>query len=123
MNGQGIRSRAVILILGMLLMVSAWPPTAMAGGTERIVAVGDVHGSLEGLTTILEEAGVIDASGKWVGGSTTFVQVGDLLDRGLYLREVMDLLMRLQREGQAGRWRSHLHAGKSRRHEPSGSCS
>lgn len=100
MNGKGVRFQAVILVLAVLVLVSAWQPTATAGGTERIVAVGDVHGSLESLTLILEEAGIINASGKWVGGSTTFVQVGDLLDRGLYLREVMDLLMRLQREAK-----------------------
>lgn len=100
MNGRGFRSQAVIVVLAILVVVSVWPLNATAGGTERIVAVGDVHGSLEGLTAILEETGVIDPSGKWAGGSTTFVQVGDLLDRGLYLREVMDLLMRLQREAK-----------------------
>ncbi|MEN8164710.1 MAG: metallophosphoesterase, partial [Acidobacteriota bacterium] len=38
--------------------------------------------------------------GHWIGGSTTLIQVGDLLDRGLDLREVMDLLMKLQREAR-----------------------
>lgn len=100
MKSKGIRFQSIVLVLAVLVAVSLWSSRVAAGGPERLVAVGDVHGSLEGLTTILEEAGLIDAAGKWVGGSTTFVQVGDLLDRGLFLREVMDLLMRLQDEAE-----------------------
>ncbi len=88
----------VIVLLAFLFLVLAGLPFAFAGGPDRVVAVGDVHGSLEGLTGILEEAGVIDASRRWIGGSTTLIQQGDLLDRGLHVREVMDLLMRLQHE-------------------------
>lgn len=71
-----------------------------AGGIElpRVVAVGDVHGSIDGLTSILGEAGLIDTTGSWTGGSATLIQLGDLLDRGIRLREVLDLLMRLELE-------------------------
>jgi hypothetical protein len=65
---------------------------------DRVVAVGDVHGSIDGLTTILRTAGLIDDSNTWIGGGATLVQTGDLLDRGIHLRDVMDLLMRLQAE-------------------------
>jgi hypothetical protein len=68
----------------------------MAGG--RVVAVGDVHGTVDGLTGILRAADLIDESNTWVGGDATLVQTGDLLDRGVDLQEVMDLLMRLQAE-------------------------
>ncbi len=95
---KGIQSRRMIVVLAVMFLCGAWLPLADAGDPERIVAVGDVHGSVEGLTGILEEAGVIDASGRWIGESMTLVQQGDLLDRGLQVREVMDLLMRLQRE-------------------------
>jgi hypothetical protein len=71
-----------------------------AGGRElsRVVAIGDVHGSIDGLTSILSEAGLIDETGSWSGGSATLIQLGDLLDRGVRLREVLDLLMRLELE-------------------------
>jgi hypothetical protein len=65
---------------------------------DRVVGVGDVHGSIDGLTTILRTAGLIDDSNAWIGGDATLVQTGDLLDRGIHLRDVMDLLMRLQAE-------------------------
>lgn len=64
----------------------------------RLVAVGDIHGSIEGLTTILQAAGLIDANGRWSGGTATFVQTGDFTDRGAHVRDVMDLLMRLEDE-------------------------
>jgi len=66
--------------------------------TSRVVAVGDVHGGLAGLQTILEAAGVIDDAGHWAGGTAILVQTGDVLDRGADDRAVMDLLMRLQQE-------------------------
>jgi len=70
-------------------------------GTTRIVAVGDVHGNFEGLTSILQTAGIIDAKQDWAGGKTIFVQTGDITDRGNGVRQALDLLMRL--EGQAKR--------------------
>jgi hypothetical protein len=72
------------------------PVVAAAGG--RVVAIGDVHGSFSGLTTILAESGLIDADLHWTGGDATLVQTGDLLDRGVDVREVVELLMRLQAE-------------------------
>ena len=77
-----VRRRHLVLVfaLAMALSVSA----AHAG---RIVAVGDVHGNFEGLTSILQEAGVLDENLKWVGGDTTYIQLGDLFDRGLKVRE------------------------------------
>jgi hypothetical protein len=71
------------------------------GAAPRIVAVGDVHGSFEGLTGILQAAGIIDAKQQWAGGTTTFVQTGDIFDRGTGVIQALDLVMRL--EGQAKR--------------------
>ncbi len=82
-----------------LTLIIAFAPGAAAG--ERIVAVGDVHGSYEGLVAILQHAELIDSDTHWIGGDTTLVQTGDLLDRGLDVREVMDLLIRLQGEAAA----------------------
>ena len=62
------------------------------------MAIGDVHGSIDGLMSILSEADLIDETGSWSGGSATLIQLGDLLDRGVRLREVLDLLMRLELE-------------------------
>ncbi len=81
------------------LMLAAILLTAFgAAAGERIVAVGDIHGSYDGLVSILQRAELIDAETHWIGGEATLVQVGDIFDRGLHLREALDLLIRLQEE-------------------------
>jgi hypothetical protein len=68
-----------------------------------VVAIGDVHGDFDDFVAILQHTGLIDKQNHWTGGKTTFVQVGDLLDRGPKPREVMDLMMTLEKEAkQAG---------------------
>lgn len=99
------------LLLVPLLAAGAALPQASAGpatfdpcdvsGVERVVAVGDVHGAYEQFTAILRAARVIDERGHWAGGRTHFVQVGDLVDRGPASRQVLDLMMRLEREAPA----------------------
>ena len=93
-NAMIRRMKAVPTVLALLLLCTA------AAGAEsgRILAIGDVHGAYDPLAEILRSAGVIDAQARWVGGDATLVQVGDFLDRGEGVLEVMDLLMRLQRE-------------------------
>ncbi len=76
---------------------------ASAGAGDRIVAVGDLHGNVGALTTILRETGLADENLRWTGGATTLVQMGDIVDRAPRLREVLDLLIRLEGEAaQAG---------------------
>ena len=63
-----------------------------------VFAIGDVHGSFDGFVAILRRSGLIDDQHHWTGGKATLVQTGDLLDRGPKPREVMDLLMSLEKE-------------------------
>lgn len=66
----------------------------------RIVAIADIHGALEPVVAILQSAGLIDARQRWTGGRARLVQTGDFLDRGEPVREVMELLMRLEDEAR-----------------------
>jgi hypothetical protein len=66
--------------------------------TERVVAVGDVHGAYTNFVAILRAAGLIDTRERWTGGRAILVQTGDVLDRGDDSRRVLDLLRRLERE-------------------------
>ncbi len=76
--------------------------------TERVVAIGDVHGGYEQFQSILRAAGLIDGRRRWTGGRTVFVQTGDVLDRGSESREVIDLLRRMERD--ASRAGGQVHA-------------
>jgi hypothetical protein len=73
-------------------------PAAAQQAPSRIVAVGDVHGAFEEFTAVLQTVGLIDGRRAWTGGTATFVQTGDVVDRGAKQRECLDLLMDLQRQ-------------------------
>ena len=66
--------------------------------TERIVAVGDVHGAFDQFVAILRTAGLIDNRQRWTGGKAVFVQTGDLTDRGPASRQAIDFLRKLEPE-------------------------
>ncbi|MCA1585954.1 MAG: metallophosphoesterase [Acidobacteria bacterium] len=87
-------------LVGTLLVFAV---SLAAADPPRIVAIGDIHGSLDGLVTILGRAGLIDAARHWSGGDATLVQTGDYTDRGTDVRAVMDLLMALENEAKAAR--------------------
>src|SRR5262245_29092303 len=71
--------------------------------SERVVAIGDVHGAYDRFVAILRAAGLVDGRARWIGGRSILVQTGDVLDRGPASRRVLDLLRQLERDaGRAG---------------------
>lgn len=50
--------------------------------TNRIIAIGDIHGDFDVLLIALFKAKCINIKGNWIGGNTIVVQLGDILDRG-----------------------------------------
>jgi hypothetical protein len=74
------------------------PPVCNITTTERVVAVGDVHGAYTNFVAILRAAGILDNRDRWVGGRAILIQTGDILDRGDDSRRVLDLLRRLDRD-------------------------
>jgi len=89
-----MRRALLSLALGCLLLAT----TSAAPATARIIAIGDVHGAIDQFVAILTRAGVIDAQRRWTGGRTVLVQTGDVTDRGVGVREVLDLLMSLEKQ-------------------------
>lgn len=94
-----MKLRAASILMLLLLSCLALVPAQPAVG-DRIVAVGDIHGSLEGLKTILLETGILDGDLEWIGESATLVQTGDFTDRGAETRAVMDLLIELPKKAR-----------------------
>ncbi|MFC2166301.1 metallophosphoesterase, partial [Acidobacteriota bacterium] len=67
-------------------------------GVDRVVAIGDVHGSYEKLVSLLRGMELVDDQLAWIGEEDHLVFCGDLIDRGPDDRPVMDLIIRLQSE-------------------------
>ena len=96
-----VRRAAVVLVLLAALNLLILTPSAAASSSQpAIMAVGDIHGDFDDFVHILQHSGLIDAQLHWTGNDTTFVQTGDLLDRGPKPRQVMDFLMSLQKEAE-----------------------
>lgn len=93
MKMKALYLRRGIFVLAFLAIA------ASAAVPPKIVAIGDVHGAYPEFVSILQRTGLVDQSLNWAGGQTTFVQLGDILDRGAESRKALDLMMKL--EGQA----------------------
>lgn len=74
----------------------SWPCEVQT--SDRIVAVGDVHGAHDRFVAILRAARLVDERERWIGGRATLVQTGDVLDRGSDSRRTLELLRTLERD-------------------------
>jgi len=105
-----MRSRcavAALMVASLVLASSSTQAQPQAGAfpcdvrtSDRIVAVGDVHGAFDQFVSILRAAGLIDERNRWSGGKAVLVQTGDILDRGPDSRKALDLLRRLEDESR-----------------------
>jgi serine/threonine protein phosphatase 1 len=64
----------------------------MNDSTRRLIAIGDVHGCVHALETLLDEIAPTPAD--------RLVFLGDLVDHGREVKEVLDLVLQLQRRTQ-----------------------
>jgi hypothetical protein len=87
-------------LLSLLAVALATPHVGSQSAPMRIIAIGDIHGSYDGLVTILRKTGLVGEDLRWTGGRTVLVQTGDYTDRGSDVRKVMDLLMRLEKDAR-----------------------
>lgn len=91
------------ILVGLFAAFTASPAAAQAplpgpAPGQRIVAIGDIHGDFNAWRTIAQAAGLMDANGHWAGGTTIFVQTGDVPDRGPDTLQIIADLQRLQKE-------------------------
>jgi hypothetical protein len=110
----------VAALLAVLLGARAEPTRAQGSGsenvcdlttTERVVAIGDIHGAYDRFLSMLRAAGLIDGRQKWAGGRARLVQTGDVLDRGPDSRKAIDFLRGLERDAAAAGGRVYALAG------------
>ena len=114
-----LRARSVLtscwLVIAAACAVPAVAgPRAAAGlapKTDRLVAIGDIHGDFDAFIGLLARVGLIDAERRWAGGDTTLVQTGDYMDRGPKVREVLDYLIALEPQASAGGGRAVVLMG------------
>jgi hypothetical protein len=117
MNGLLARTPTVLMLLAAAAALAGCedPPSEYADAGDgglydppippatlpRVVALGDLHGDLAKTRRALSLAGAIDEDDHWIGGGLIVVQTGDMVDRGPYDREIIDLFERLSPEAES----------------------
>jgi hypothetical protein len=106
----------MVLVAGALLASCFHPGSgpeapSEARNTNRIVAIGDLHGDLEAAEAALRLGGAIDQRGQWIGGDLVVVQTGDILDRGNDEEAIMRLFERLGNEARKSGGAVHVLNG------------
>jgi hypothetical protein len=100
-----------LLALTMITPASPLRAPVSEAQASRIVAIGDVHGAGDAFVGILQAANLIGPDRKWTGGTTTFVQTGDYLDRGGAVRQILDLMMALEPQAKSAGGRVEVLLG------------
>ena len=84
-------SMAMTCLAGWLLATEQVSPWEWKG-VARIVAVGDVHGTLHSVEEILRKSKLVDDQLRWQGGDSHIIFCGDLVGRGFYEKDILDLI-------------------------------
>jgi hypothetical protein len=79
--------------------------------SERVVAIGDIHGAYDRFVALLAQARLVDNRARWTGGRAILIQTGDIVDRGADSKRVLDLLRRLEPEAARAGGRVHVLLG------------
>jgi hypothetical protein len=87
--------RALVALAVLAFIVPAAAPAAQP---KRIIAVGDLHGDYQAWLDIARGAGLVDTAGHWAAGKTTFVQLGDVVDREPDSLKIVRSLQQLEKE-------------------------
>jgi hypothetical protein len=68
---------------------------------SNIHIIGDVHGHLKKLQHLLkDDAHLIDAANRWIGGEATLCFIGDYVDRGPESIPCLSMIMALQQQAE-----------------------
>ncbi len=67
---------------------------------EKLMVISDLEGNYTNAIEFLKGNGVVDKDGRWNWGKGHLVLIGDLVDRGEMVTEVMWLVHRLERESK-----------------------
>jgi UDP-2,3-diacylglucosamine pyrophosphatase LpxH len=78
---------------------------------SRTMVISDLEGNYQNAIRFLQSNSVITKDGSWNWGDGHLVLVGDLVDRGQAVTEVMWLVKRLEREAQAAGGQVHYVLG------------
>ena len=81
------------------------------GKPKKLLAISDIEGEFAALRKLLQGNGVIDANYQWTYGDGRLVLIGDFVDRGTMVTEVLWLIYSLERQAEAAGGKVHYILG------------
>lgn len=78
---------------------------------EKIFAISDIEGNYYDFVTSLKNNGIIDDNLNWNFGEGHLVLLGDFVDRGKYITQVLWLIYKLEKEAEKMRGKVHYILG------------
>lgn len=78
---------------------------------ERVAVISDIHGQYGVMSRLLEANNVVDSAKNWVFGDGHLVIVGDVMDRGDKVTEILWWLYQLEQQAELSGGRVHLLLG------------
>ena len=91
--------------------VAPQPPASKWDAPEKLLAISDLEGNYISARAFLTINEVIDEQGNWIWDKGHLVLIGDLIDRGSQVTELMWLIKRLERQAEAAGGRVHYVLG------------
>ncbi len=86
------------------------PPSVYDDG-QPILALSDLEGNYGALRDFLIDAGVIDTNLNWTFGAGHLVLVGDLIDRGYFVTQILWFVYMLEQEARSHGGQVHYVVG------------
>ena len=86
-------------------------PKAVWEQPSRLMAISDLEGNYKNARKFLENNQIIDSEGNWIWGDGHLVLIGDLVDRGRQVTELMWLLYQLERQAREAGGEVHYILG------------
>jgi len=78
---------------------------------EKLIAISDIEGNFTGFSSFLKSNGVIDDNYNWTFGDGHLVLVGDFVDRGQHVTQVLWLIYKLEQESEKHNGKVHFILG------------
>ena len=77
----------------------------------KLIAIADIEGNFDGLTSFLQNNQIIDQNFDWCFGDGHFLINGDLVDRGPFPMPIMWLMYKLEAQAEAAGGQVHIIMG------------
>lgn len=87
------------------------PPKSKWDAPEKLLAISDLEGNYAQARMFLSKNEVIDGDGNWKWGAGHLVLIGDLIDRGQQVTELMWMIKRLERQADEAGGQVHYVLG------------